>query len=97
MIVDTSALVAITFAEPGHGELIAKLAAAPSAGSALLPSLKPGWYWHPAWAVTRATSSFGCSTNSVSSRSRSAIATGERLLMRSCGSVGAVTRPTQFR
>ena len=32
MIVDTSALVAITFAEPGHGELIAKLAAAPSAG-----------------------------------------------------------------
>lgn len=32
MIVDTSALVAITFAEPGHQELIAKLAGAPSAG-----------------------------------------------------------------
>ena len=32
MIVDTSALVAITFAEPGHRELIAKLAGAPSAG-----------------------------------------------------------------
>lgn len=32
MIVDTSALVAITFAEPGHRELITKLADAPSAG-----------------------------------------------------------------
>ena len=32
MIVDTSALLAITFAEPGHEELIAKLADAPSAG-----------------------------------------------------------------
>lgn len=32
MIVDSSALVAITFAEPGHQELIAKLAGAPSAG-----------------------------------------------------------------
>lgn len=32
MIIDTSALVAITFAEPGHQELIAKLAGAPSAG-----------------------------------------------------------------
>jgi ribonuclease VapC len=32
VIVDTSALVAITFAEPGYEELIAKLAGAPSAG-----------------------------------------------------------------
>lgn len=32
MIIDTSALVAITFAEPGHQELIAKLAGARSAG-----------------------------------------------------------------
>ena len=32
MIVDTSALVAITFAEPGYQELVAKLAKAPSAG-----------------------------------------------------------------
>lgn len=32
MIVDSSALVAITFAEPGHQELIAKLAGAHSAG-----------------------------------------------------------------
>ena len=32
MIIDTSALVAITFAEPGHQELIAKLTGAPSAG-----------------------------------------------------------------
>jgi ribonuclease VapC len=32
MIVDTSALVAITFREPGHEELITKLATAPSAG-----------------------------------------------------------------
>ena len=32
MIVDTSALVAITFAEPGYQELVAKLAGAPSAG-----------------------------------------------------------------
>lgn len=32
MIVDSSALVAITFREPGHGELIAKLASTPSAG-----------------------------------------------------------------
>ena len=32
MIVDSSALVAVTFAEPGHQELIAKLAGAPSAG-----------------------------------------------------------------
>jgi ribonuclease VapC len=32
VIVDTSALVAITFAEPGHQELIAKLAGATSAG-----------------------------------------------------------------
>jgi len=32
MIVDSSALVAITFREPGHEELIAKLAGAPSAG-----------------------------------------------------------------
>jgi ribonuclease VapC len=32
VIVDTSALVAITFAEPGYQELIAKLAGAPSAG-----------------------------------------------------------------
>ena len=32
MIVDTSALIAITFAEPGHRDLIAKLADAPSAG-----------------------------------------------------------------
>lgn len=32
MIVDTSALVAITFAEPGYQELVAKLTGAPSAG-----------------------------------------------------------------
>ena len=32
MIVDSSALVAVTFAEPGHQKLIAKLAGAPSAG-----------------------------------------------------------------
>lgn len=32
MIVDTSALVAMTFAEPGHQDLIAKLARAASAG-----------------------------------------------------------------
>ena len=32
MIVDSSALVAVTFAEPGYQELIAKLAGAPSAG-----------------------------------------------------------------
>jgi ribonuclease VapC len=32
VIVDSSALVAITFAEPGHQELIAKLAGASSAG-----------------------------------------------------------------
>jgi ribonuclease VapC len=32
MIVDSSALVAIVFREPGHLELIAKLAGAPSAG-----------------------------------------------------------------
>jgi ribonuclease VapC len=32
VIIDTSALVAITFAEPGHQDLIAKLAGAPSAG-----------------------------------------------------------------
>jgi ribonuclease VapC len=32
VIIDTSALVAITFAEPGHQNLIAKLAGAPSAG-----------------------------------------------------------------
>ena len=32
MIVDSTALVAVTFAEPGHQELIAKLAGAPSAG-----------------------------------------------------------------
>jgi len=32
VIVDTSALVAITFAEPGYQELVAKLATAPSAG-----------------------------------------------------------------
>jgi ribonuclease VapC len=32
VIVDTSALVAITFAEPGHQNLIAKLVSAPSAG-----------------------------------------------------------------
>jgi ribonuclease VapC len=32
VIIDTSALVAITFAEPGHQELIAKLAGAASAG-----------------------------------------------------------------
>ena len=32
MIVDTSALVAITFAEPGHQALVAKLARAHSAG-----------------------------------------------------------------
>ncbi len=32
MIVDTSALVAITFAEPGYQELVAKLAGAPSTG-----------------------------------------------------------------
>ena len=32
MIVDSSALVAITFRESGHAELIAKMAAAPSAG-----------------------------------------------------------------
>jgi ribonuclease VapC len=32
VIVDTSALVAITFAEPGHQELIAKLTGAPRAG-----------------------------------------------------------------
>lgn len=32
MIVDTSALIAVTFREPGHGELITKLASAPSAG-----------------------------------------------------------------
>jgi uncharacterized protein with PIN domain len=32
VIVDTSALVATTFAEPGHQDLIAKLAGAPAAG-----------------------------------------------------------------
>ena len=32
MIIDSSALVAITFREPGHRELIAKLASASSAG-----------------------------------------------------------------
>jgi ribonuclease VapC len=32
VIVDTSALIAITFAEPGHRDLIVKLADAPSAG-----------------------------------------------------------------
>lgn len=32
MIVDTSALVAITFREPGHLDLITKLVGAPSAG-----------------------------------------------------------------
>jgi len=32
VIVDSSALVAITFREPGHLELITKLASAPSAG-----------------------------------------------------------------
>ena len=32
MIVDSSALVAVTFAEPGYQELVAKLAGAPSAG-----------------------------------------------------------------
>jgi len=32
VIIDTSALVAITFAEPGHQELIAKLTGATSAG-----------------------------------------------------------------
>jgi ribonuclease VapC len=32
MIVDSSALVAITFREPSHPELITKLASAPSAG-----------------------------------------------------------------
>jgi ribonuclease VapC len=32
MIVDSSALVAITFREPGHAELIAKMAAAPATG-----------------------------------------------------------------
>jgi ribonuclease VapC len=32
VIVDTSALIAVTFAEPGHRDLIAKLAGAPSAG-----------------------------------------------------------------
>ena len=32
MIVDSSALVAITFREPGHLELITRLASAPSAG-----------------------------------------------------------------
>ena len=32
MIVDTSALVAVTFREPDHQELTAKLAGAPSAG-----------------------------------------------------------------
>jgi ribonuclease VapC len=32
VIVDSSALVAITFAEPGYQELVAKLAGAPSAG-----------------------------------------------------------------
>jgi ribonuclease VapC len=32
MIVDSSALVAITFQEPGYEDLIAKLATAPSAG-----------------------------------------------------------------
>jgi ribonuclease VapC len=32
VIVDTSALVAITFREPGHQELITKLANAPSSG-----------------------------------------------------------------
>jgi ribonuclease VapC len=32
MIVDSSALVAITFREPGHPELITKLASAPAAG-----------------------------------------------------------------
>jgi ribonuclease VapC len=32
MIIDTSALVAITFREPGHPELITKLASASSAG-----------------------------------------------------------------
>lgn len=32
MIVDTSALIAITFAEPGHPDLITKLADTPAAG-----------------------------------------------------------------
>jgi ribonuclease VapC len=32
MIVDSSALVAVTFREPGHEELIAKMTDAPSAG-----------------------------------------------------------------
>ena len=32
MIIDTSALVAVTFAEPGYQDLITKLADAPSAG-----------------------------------------------------------------
>jgi ribonuclease VapC len=32
VIVDTSALIAITFREPGHQELIGKLTSAPSAG-----------------------------------------------------------------
>jgi ribonuclease VapC len=32
VIVDSSALVAITFAEPGYQDLVAKLASAPSAG-----------------------------------------------------------------
>jgi len=32
VIVDASALVAVTFREPGHQELIAKMAGAPSAG-----------------------------------------------------------------
>ncbi len=32
MIIDSSALVAVTFQEPGYQDLIAKLAAAPSAG-----------------------------------------------------------------
>jgi ribonuclease VapC len=32
MIIDSSALVAVTFQEPGYEDLIAKLAAAPSAG-----------------------------------------------------------------
>jgi ribonuclease VapC len=32
MIIDSSALVAVTFQEPGYRDLIAKLAAAPSAG-----------------------------------------------------------------
>lgn len=39
MIVDTSALVAVVLAEPGHDELITKLASAPSSSGIGTPTL----------------------------------------------------------